>query len=396
MNSFRWVWRQWVQRPGASLVSLLLVLLGSGLMLFLAQVQRQAEAFLGSDLRGIDLVVGAKGSPLQLTLANVYHLDNPTGNIPARTADSLCGHPMVRRCIPLAYGDNYAGFRIVGSDTAFLAHYALETAEGGPWQGPMDALLGAEAAARTGLRPGDSFLSIHGQQREGEQHEGQPFRVCGILKSSGRVPDRLILTQVEAIHAVHTHEGEEEEEEEEELTAVLIQLKNKSMFMRLLPEINEGTALQAAAPFLEIRRLTDSLLPVAVKTLAGLAWAILAVSALSLFLMLYARMRERRYELALIRSLGASPLRVAGLVLAEGLSLALAGLLGGLLAARGGLLALTFWADPEQKYRLNPFAPLSWEEIGLSLAIIGIGCLAALIPAAQAFRLDISRTLTDA
>ena len=200
MNLARLSWTYLWARPLATLLHLLLLSLGLAAISLVLLVSEQVEQGLRRDLAGIDLVVGAKGSPLQLILSGVFHLDVPTGNIPAEAVQRWRAHPLVETVIPVSLGDSYRGFRIVGTEPAYLEHYGAKLAQGRSWAGTLEAVLGAEVAARTGLRPGDRFVGVHGLGREGEAHGDTPYTVVGVLERSGRVLDRLILTSTESVH----------------------------------------------------------------------------------------------------------------------------------------------------------------------------------------------------
>ena len=156
---------------------------------------------------GIDLVVGAKGSPLQIVLAGVYHADVPPGNIPLAAVEELARDPRVREVIPMAMGDSFRGFRIVGTVPAFVAHYAARLHAGGLWAAPLEAVLGSEAAQRTGLAVGSSFAGSHGLAEGGGEHGDRAYRVVGVLAPTGTVIDRLVLTGMDSVWAVHDAHG---------------------------------------------------------------------------------------------------------------------------------------------------------------------------------------------
>jgi len=173
--AWRWLW----SRPTVTALNLTMLSLGLGAMLMIALVSEQLEHQAGRDLAGIDLVVGAKGSPLQLILAGVFHVDTPTGNIPATTQAQLASLPQVASVIPVSLGDSWQGFRIVGTEPSLLALYGAEWAEGRAWQAPLEAVLGADVARRTGAVLGQSFVGIHGLGGGGEAHGETPYRVVG-------------------------------------------------------------------------------------------------------------------------------------------------------------------------------------------------------------------------
>jgi putative ABC transport system permease protein len=158
-------------RPLQTALSLMLLALGVGTIVMLLLVTSQLEARMGRDARGVDLVVGPKGSPLQLILAGIYHLDAPAGNIPLASVQRLEKNRLVKRVIPLALGDSWKGFRIVGAPHAYAQHYGAALAAGRLYDKELEAVLGAEVAQRTGLSAGATFKGAHGVGREGEEHD---------------------------------------------------------------------------------------------------------------------------------------------------------------------------------------------------------------------------------
>ena len=162
-------WRYLWSRPLATALNLLLLTLGLAAITLVLLVATQIDRAFERDLRGIDLVVGAKGSPLQLILAGVFHIDVPTGNIPLQEVQALQQNPLVAQVVPLSLGDSYQGYRIVGTTPDYVAHYRATLAEGALWQQPMDAVLGA-SAARGIVKPdhagqplvGATFIGSHG------------------------------------------------------------------------------------------------------------------------------------------------------------------------------------------------------------------------------------------
>ncbi|MDX1907164.1 MAG: ABC transporter permease [Bacteroidia bacterium] len=394
MNLILLSWRNVLYRPLEALLSLLLISLSVGMVSLLLLLGRQLEGQFLRNIKGIDMVVGAKGSPLQLILSAVYQIDNPTGNIPKRVADSLAVHPMIRQAIPLAYGDNYLGFRIVGTTHAYPAHMEAAVGSGRLWNQAMEVTLGATAAATLGLGIGDTFYSQHGLDGE-ETHEAHPFEVVGILGATGSVVDQLILTDVSSLWEVHaSHEGEEDTTGRA-ITALLVSFRSPMAFFSLPRAINEATALQAAIPSAEVSRLVGQLLPVVLNTGQGIGLAILLMAGVSMFVSLYSRLRERAPELALMRVMGASRGRLFWLILTEAGWLCVLGYLGGICLARLGVAGLNATVMRRYHYALEVWQWLPEEGL-LGLLLLGIGFLAALLPAMAVFRLNISQTLADA
>jgi putative ABC transport system permease protein len=191
------------RRPLATMLVIALGALGVGIATLTLLVTHELETRLRRDAEGIDLVVGAKGSPLQLVLAGVYHADVPPGNVPYASLAMLRANPRVASAIPLALGDSVRGFRIVGTEPALVEHYAATLAAGEMFVAPMDAVIGSDVARATGLRVGATFAGSHGLAEGGGEHAETPYRVVGVLAPTGRVVDRLVLTPLESVWAVH-------------------------------------------------------------------------------------------------------------------------------------------------------------------------------------------------
>jgi putative ABC transport system permease protein len=388
--------------------NLALLTLGIGMVVLLLLVSSQLRDKLERDARGIDLVVGAKGSPLQLILSSIYHVDVPTGNIPLAEAQKLTTNPLVRKAIPLALGDSFKGYRIVGTEFDYLAHYGATTAQGGLWKQPMEAILGAEVARKTGLGVGATFAGAHGLSEGGELHEHSPYRVVGVLVPTGSVLDRLVLTSVASVWSVHEqhHEehdanhaakGEVEAEDHDagarEITALLIQYRSPLAAATLPRLINSKSALQAASPAVETARLLQ-ITGVGLDGVRVFAAILIVSAALSIFIALYNALHERQYDLAIMRTLGATPRWLLGAVLFEGLLIALGGALLGLLA---GHIAAELLGRSIDMFRRVDLTGWTWEasEFWLLLLAALVGLLASLIPAWQAYRTDIAKTLAE-
>ena len=415
-------WKNMVYRPLNTALCVSLLLFGVGIISTLLVVQHQIEQKFERDLEGIDLVIGAKGSPLQLVLSAVYHLDAPTGNIKLSEARKIMDNPLVAQAIPLAYGDSYRGYRIVGSTPDYLIKYRAQFAEGRPFKRAMEAVIGANVAEKTGLRKGATFLGTHGEVAQGHVHDDHPYTVVGVLEKTNTVLDRLVLTNIESVWQVHddahgappptlaTHreEGHDHDaehnhedghdhaessldEEELEITALLLQYKTKMSAIRMPQLINEQTKLQAVLPALEINRLFY-LLGIGTTTLQLIAGGIVLMAGFSIFFVLYGRLRERQFELALMRSAGYRPGHLFGLLILEGLLLTAVGYLLGWLLSRGGIYLINQRADSDFQFQFSS----AWvpEEGWLLMATLLLGILAAFLPAWRAMRLDVSAILS--
>ena len=385
-------------------LNVLLLALGIATITLLLLATSQLEERMQRDARGIDLVVGAKGSPMQIILSSIYQLDVPTGNVSWKQAQELARHRAVKKMIPLALADNYRGFRIVGTNHDYAEHYGVRLAQGRLWQAPLEAVLGAEIAARTGLAMGATFIGAHGMgagEREGDvMHETHSYRVVGVLAPTGTVVDRVVLTDVASVWAVHADQYDIKDvariaellpDDEKELTALLIQYSSPLAAAILPRYINQNSEMQAASPAYETARLF-SIIGVGIDVLRGFALVLILAAGLSVFIALYNALLERRYDLAVMRTLGASPARLMTLMLFEG------ALLAGIGAALGlalghvltELLGVAFKAAKQVAVTGWAWVPEELWLIGLARAV---GIFAALLPALRAYRTDIAGTL---
>ena len=377
-------------RPLATALNLLLLALGVATITVLLLATTRLEERMGRDARGIDLVAGAKGSPMQLVLSAVYHLDAPTGNIPLADAQALSRSQAIRKAIQLALGDSYRGYRIVGTSHEYTAHYGAALAAGRLWGAPMEAVAGAEVAANSGLAVGAIFTGAHGLSDGGDQHEQEPFNVVGVLARSGSVLDRLILTSVESVWEIHEHAGASERKE---ITALLIQYATPLAAATMPRQVNASGSLQAASPAYESARLFR-MIGVGVEVLRAFGIVLILAAGLSVFIALLNALEERRYDLAVMRMLGAGRGRLMGLMLIEGTALAAAGgvaglALGhvltealGLALGRAGQAAVTGWVWDAREF---------WV-LGLALLV---GFCAALLPAWRAYRSEVAPVLAQ-
>ncbi|QDK83221.1 ABC transporter permease [Spirosoma sp. KCTC 42546] len=400
MNLFRISWSNLKDKPLSSFLSGLLMTFGITIISLLLLLNKQLDDQFRKNIKGIDMVLGAKGSPLQLILSSIYQIDSPVGNIPLDEAERLTRNPMIKTAIPLSMGDNYQSFRILGTNKKYLDHFEATVGQGKLFEQNLEVVIGPRVAAVTGLKIGDTFSGSHGLDKEGEVHAGSKYKVVGILNPTNTVTDQLILTPLSSIWAIHDHGHEEGEAHEEEgheeapheITSMLIKFRNP-MGMMVARGINSNSKLQAALPNIEINRLF-TLLGVGVETLRGLAIVIMLISGVSVFVSLYNSLKERRYEMALMLSMGATRAQLFGMLLLEGLVLALIGFGLGILLSRVGLWLFSSSVSEDYHYNLAAFGILPEEWILLGVAIL-IGLIAAALPAIGVYRMNISRTLAE-
>ncbi|MEP7156792.1 MAG: ABC transporter permease [Betaproteobacteria bacterium] len=372
----------------ATCLNILLLALGIATIVSLLLTLSQAEQRMDRDAAGIDLVVGAKGSPLQLILSSVFQVDIPTGNIPLVEARRIAGDAMVRKSVPLALGDSYGTFRIVGTTPDYLSLYAAEIHSGRVWSRPMEVIVGAEVAARKGLQLGQRIAGNHGLTETGAAHTDKPFEVVGILKPTGAVIDRLVLTAVDSVWAVHTHQpvdqGDVLPDDEKELTALLIQYATPLAAASFPRRVNAISGLQAASPAMEIARLF-SLLGFGIGALKLFAGIMMVCAGLGIFIGLSNALDDRRADLALLRLLGASRTTVFLTILVQGFALGMAGVILGLALGHAG----TEWmAQVLPQVRGLGFTGWTWisQEGMVAGGALLLALLAGCVPALRAYR----------
>tara|TARA_B100000780_G_scaffold262767_1_gene216178 strand:+ start:141 stop:1337 length:1197 start_codon:yes stop_codon:yes gene_type:complete len=395
MTFFKLIYRQWMQQPFRVFVTLVLIALSAVLVFFTLSVQQQTEKYWSKQTSGIDVVVGAKGSPLQLVLANVFHADDPTGNIQLEDWEKVSQNGFVDISVPLAYGDFFKQYRIVGTDTDFQTFYNLEIAQGNWFEHSREVVLGSEVAQS--LQMGDEFKGTHGEVN-GHEHE-EKYTVVGILKPTGGVADRLVLTSIESVWDVHHHEDEEHAEHEEhesevehhhepEITAGLIRYKNAMAKLTQPKMINQNSELMAAVPTIEINKSLQVVGDVT-EIFALLGWIIGAIACFTVFLFSWQSVQQRMPELATLRFMGAGAGYVFALVLIESVVLAVLGVSIGLLLTSVAMQSVQEWSTMLWGMTLASEAWL------YGLLLIVLMALATAYPAWQVFRINLSETLKN-
>lgn len=394
-------WKNLWFKPLNTVLSIVLLASSVAIITVLILLQKQFEEKFSSNIDGVDLVLGAQGSPMQLILSSVYHIDNPTGNISYDSAKVWMKHPFVEKAIPLAFGDNYLGYKILGTNSDYLDKYQAKISEGKLFSKNFEVVVGSEIAKKLNLKIGTKFNGSHGSAKEGEKHDEFNYIVTGIVSPTGKVIDNLILCNIPSVwqmHEIHNEESHHEmtiDEPNMEITAVLLKFRNKMGIVTWPRIIAQNTKMQAASPAIEVNRIF-SLFGVGLKALEYLAYAIMLISGISIFIALYNRLKERKYEFALMRINGASRFQLLFLLVIESLFLVIVGFLFGTIFGRIAISFISNSAQDDFKMAFNPFEIVWDKEVILFLLTIFVGVIAALIPAIKAYRLNISKTLANA
>ena len=390
-------------RRGVSVLTVLSLALATALPCSVLLLREQAERSLLQEGAGVDLVVGGKGSPLQLVLSVVHHLDVPTGNIPLSLYEKYREDARIVQAVPFSLGDNVAGYRIVGTSPVFLDWQPRNHGEE-PWvalregrlfEETFDAVLGAEVAERLDLRIGDSFVGSHGlQAAPGTEHDDFPYLVTGILKRTGGTVDRLVFSTLQSVWDVH--EAEEDlhrgmfgavarAEKAPEVTAVWLRLRSPGMRLWMRDEINRGTDAMAAIPVDELHRLYQRVLRPVERGMLWMAGAVAVVSGFSVLATLLQSTDRRRRDWAVLRTLGAHPREIFALVWLEAFWLSSIGVVLGVVLAHGGLAFGVRVFQPEFLLGFNPFHFAELQGTVLIMIWIG-GILFGLVPALTGYR----------
>lgn len=412
-------WKNIWFKPLNTILSILLLTASVAIITVLILVEKQFEEKYQSNLDGVDLVLGAQGSPLQLVLSSVYQVDDPTGNISYDSVKVWMKHPYVKKGIPLAYGDNYVGFKIVGTTPDYIEKYQAKIEDGKVFEHNFEVVVGADVAEKLNLKRGDTFKGTHGSAAEGEVHDHGEYIIVGVLSKTGKVIDNLILSNIPTVWQMH-HEGHEEEtiaenpahgetghvhdehesdmtidEPNMEITSVLIEFKNKMGVFMWPNIIAQNTKMQAALPTYQMNRLFD-MFGVGLNALKYLAFGIMLISGISIFIALFNTLKERKAEFALMRVNGAKRSQLLLVVLYESILLCVVGYLFGTILGRVGIVLLSKASESDFKLGFDPME-IIWEKEGLLFGLtLLVGLIAALIPAIKAYTLNISKTLANA
>ncbi|MEN1784982.1 MAG: ABC transporter permease [Bacteroidota bacterium] len=439
-------YRNMVSKPLNLILSLALLVLSVSLVTYVVQLSKQLNGQLSKNITPFDMVVGAKGSPLQLVLSSVLHIDVPTGNIPLQEAERIAKNPFVASATPVSYGDNYKGYRLLGTKLDYLEAYGAVLADGRHYNKSFEVVVGSGVAQRLSLGLGDTFVSSHGLAAAGgEVHDDKPYTVVGLLKPTGTVIDQLLVCNLESVweahdhgtpnkedneeheghdegkdhdgkhaheheandhqdhphahqeleeHADHKHSEHDGHDEDLEITSLLVKFKNPLGLIQMPRYINENTELQAALPGFEVQRLMG-LLGSGVQTINGIAIAILIVSGFSIFICLLKTIREKRQELALLRTYGFGTPKLLLLVLYEGLLYALIGFWIGWILGRLALWITSNYLQSVYGYVLQ-ISGLDVTELWFLGVTLLIAVIAVILASTSIFKLNISKVLSDA
>jgi putative ABC transport system permease protein len=448
MNILRLSWKNIISKPLPSLLSMLLLAVGLSTAIILKLTEHQLTENINNTGKDVKLVIGAKGSRLQLVLSSVFQIDNPTGNINYGFYTLLKRNRMIKEMIPVSMGDSYKRKRIVGTNHDYIRLFSGKLKEGVLFEKPLEATIGSVVASELGLKVGDEFVGGHGMEEVLHSHDEYKYKVVGVLERSGSVLDNLILTPVQTVWIMHAGHGDDSEytlrgKEEEihdgpapeevlgdklsqkaeghnhehqghnhhehaevnleellanidpkdrEITAILFPNLSGNAKIGVLNNANNQPNMMAVDPAPEIALLKNKLTPF-VSIIIAISWFITIIAMFSVFIGLLNSLRGRKYEIALMRVLGASKAKVLVSILFEGVILSVLGYLLCLVLSHAGMELIGNWMQNEYQYEFTGWIFLN-SELTYLLVAIAIGLVSALIPAYKAYNTDISETLS--
>lgn len=404
-------------RRGTVLLTVLSIAISVALLLGVQKMRTAAQESFASTVSGVDLIVGARSGPLNLLLYSVFRVGDATANVSWASYQKIARHPDVAWTIPVSLGDSHRGFRVMGTTTDYFRHFrfaggrSLQFQSGQPFEDLYDAVLGADAARELGYGLGDAIVVAHGLGAVSfAEHKDKPFRVAGILEHTGTPVDRTVHVSLEAITAIHIDwqsgmqaTGEASVSAEaardsdltpDSITAFFVGMQSRVMTFTMQRAVNEyrQEPLLAIIPGVALSQLWQ-LVGVADRAMLIIAVFVVIAGLLGMLTAILTSLQERRREMAILRSVGAGPRHVFGLLVME------AGLVASLGVALG--VALTFGllavAQPLLERRFGVFLQIGGLAI-MDLLILGAIVLAALLmgllPAWRAYRNALSDGLT--
>ncbi|AEY01892.1 antimicrobial peptide ABC transporter permease [Oceanimonas sp. GK1] len=374
------------------------------------KVQSELKDSFARTISGTDLIVGARSGQINLLLYSVFRIGNPTNNISWASYQRIKNQQGVAWTVPLSLGDSHQGYRVLGTSEDYFRHYAygqqqpLAFAEGRPFADTFEAVIGAEVARRLGYTPGDELVIAHGAGNTSfSLHEDLPFTLVGILAPTGTPVDRTVHVRLDGLEAIHLgwQSGRQTQQltpeqalaarlEPAAITAFLVGLENRVLAFGLQRSINNYRAepLSAILPGAALHELWG-MMSLAEQAIALIALFVVVAGLLGMLTTLLAGLSARRRELAILRSLGAGPRHLFGLLTLEAALLTLLGMALGMALLYAALMVSAPLLQAHYGLRLSVGLP-SYEEWRLLAAIWLAGIVTGLLPAAQAFRYSLN------
>ena len=396
--------------------------LATALLWTLERLRHDVRVSFAQSVSGVDLIVGARSSPVQLMLFSVFHIGNAPQVLSMDSVRAVAQHRSVSWVVPLSLGDSHRGYPVLGTTPAYFQYFAygdkqpLVVQSGAVFSGTLDglyeAVIGAEVAYQLGYGLGQQITLGHGlheHDHDHEDHADKPFQVVGILAPTGTPVDRTVHVSLQALEALHldwaggapmpgghipADQARKFDLEPVEVTAALVGLKTRAAVFNVQRFVNqyEDEALMGVMPGVALGELWG-VLGLGENALLAVSALVALVSLFSLMAVVLAGLNERRRELAVLRAVGAGPRHVLGLLALEGTWVICTGVLLGVLLAQVGMALGAPWLQNNLGIRLQIAAPLP-TQWALAVTIVLAGMLASLGPAWRAYRMSLADGLS--
>ena len=402
------------QHALSTLISTLSIALGAGLVMAVIGIKSQSvSAFTGGPI-GFDAVLGARGSPLQLVLNTVFHLETSPGNIPWSMYQAMKDDPRVELAIPYALGDNYYGFRIVGTTTALFTEFEyrkgvrFQTEEGGRFFDPnrQEAVVGSYAARKLGMKVGDTFNPYHGLLFDESMRHDEQYTIVGVLEPTNSPSDRVIWIPIEGIYRIEGHvlrgggeeyipqPGQEIPDAHKEVSAVMLKFRSPQIGFMMEATINkQGKVATLAWPIAAVMAELFNKIGWMNQILALVSYLVVVVASGSILASIYNSINERRREFAVLRSLGARRRTVFAVIVLEATAIAALGVIIGFIVYGAIFTAASAIVRTQTGIVLDllEFHPVF---VVAPVCVILLGTVAGILPAVKAYQTDVATNLT--
>ncbi|WP_162045480.1 ABC transporter permease [Vibrio taketomensis] len=408
-------WKSVNNRRLTAFLTILTVAVSLVLLLGVERIRTQAKTSFANTISGTDLIVGGRSGQVNLLLYSVFRIGNATNNIDWKSFEEFSQHRSVKWTIPLSLGDSHKGFRVLGTNHSYFEHYRfgnkqpLELAQGKPFNGLFEAVIGSDVAKKLGYHIGSEIIIAHGISDVGfSRHDNLPFKVVGIFAPTGTPVDKTVHVSLEAIEAIHvgwesgarlgaTPSAEQLEQydfQPKQITAMLIGLKSRIQTFALQRQINTYTKepLSAILPGVALHELWG-MMSVAEQALMVVSGFVVVAGLLGMLSSLLTSLQERRREMAILRAMGARPRHIFSLLILEASVLTAVGIVLGI-AALYGLIALIGPYVATQYGIQLPLIMLSYHELMLIAAVQFAGTIIGIFPALRAYRQSLSDGMT--
>jgi putative ABC transport system permease protein len=394
-----------------ALLTVLAIAVSVMLLLGVEKIRTGARESFAGTVSGADLVMGARSGAMQLLLYSVFRIGNATNNVTWRSYQDIALRPEVAWSIPLSLGDSHRSFRVIGTTSDYFDYYQFRGGQpltfraGGPFSDLFDVVIGSDVAKQLGYAIGDKIIIAHGIGSLGPKHDDLPFRVAGILNKTGTPVDKSLHVSLKAIEAIHIDwqagyriPGQhtpaarlrEMSLQPKAITAAIIGLKSRLQVIGLQRYVNNyrSEPLSAVMPGVALQEMWG-LVGTAESALLAVSAMVVATSLLGLTTMILSTLNERRREIAILRSLGAGPRTVVGLLVSEATILTGAGIVVGMLGLYAALTLARPLIDSRFGIHLGIQLPSQTDALLLIAILLG-GFVAGFLPAYRAYRMSLA------